>query len=202
MSHASLAVERLAPPRRQDYLRFFDHERGPAFRDNPDWARCYCHFHHVSPAIDWASLDGDANRTAMSARIGCGEMEGYLAYRGSEVVGWLNAQPRNRLRHCDARIGVAPVALPVPEHEAAAIVCFVVPDTQRRRGIARALLVHALDDLARRGVRVVDAYPLCADAAGAPDRDHYRGPRTLFVEHGFMDVGGDDRVRVMRKSLA
>jgi ribosomal protein S18 acetylase RimI-like enzyme len=202
MNAAPLAVERLTPSRCEDYLRFFDHERGPAFRDNPEWARCYCHFHHVSPVLDWDSLGGDANRMAMDARIACAEMEGYLAYRDAEVVGWLNAQPRNRLRHCDARIGIDAVALPVPEHEAAAIVCFVVPATERRRGIARALLTAALADLARRGVRVIDAYPRNVDAPGAPARDHYRGPRALFVEHGFVDVGGNDGVRVMRKSWA
>src|SRR5690348_3608849 len=157
MSAAPLAIERLTPSRRDDYLRFFDHERGPAFRDNPDWARCYCHFHQVSLALDWDALDADANRVAMAARIACAEMEGYLAYRAGEVVGWLNAQPRNRLRHCDARIGVARVAPPVPEHEAAAVVCFVVPAPERRHGIARALLAGALTDLARRGMRIVDA---------------------------------------------
>jgi GNAT superfamily N-acetyltransferase len=202
MNAAPLAVERLTPSRREDYLRFFDHERGPAFRDNPEWARCYCHFHHVSPVLDWDALDGDANRVAMDARIACGEMEGYLAYRGAEMVGWLSAQPRNRLRHCDARIGIAPIALPVPEHEAAAIVCFVVPARERRRGIARALLGAALEHMARRGIRIVDAYPRNVDAPDAPARDHYRGPRALFVEHGFADIGGNDAVCVMRKMLS
>ncbi|HTI49203.1 MAG TPA: GNAT family N-acetyltransferase [Casimicrobiaceae bacterium] len=201
MSAAPLAIERLTPSRRDDYLRFFDHERGPAFRDNPDWARCYCHYHQVSPALDWEALDADANRVAMAARIDCAEMEGYLAYRAGEVVGWLNAQPRNRLRHCDARIGVDGVALPVSEHEAAAIVCFVVPAHERRGGIARALLAGALADLARRGIRIVDAYPRNADTSDAPGRDHYRGPRALFAAHGFADIGGNERVRVLRKRL-
>jgi GNAT superfamily N-acetyltransferase len=199
---AQITVEPLAPARRKDYLRFFDHARGPAFSDNPGWARCYCHFHHVAPVLDWAALDGEANRVAVDARIACGEMEGYLAYRGGELVGWLNAQPRNRLRHCDARIGIAPVTVAVPEHEAAAIVCFVVPPRERRRGIARALLAAALAHLARRGIRIVDAYPRNLDAPDAAARDHYRGPRALFVEHGFADIGGNDSVRVMRKALA
>jgi len=194
-------IETLAPSRRGDYLRFFDHERGDAFADNPDWAPCYCQYHHVSPRIDWEALDGAANRLAMDARIACGEMSGYLAYRGDVVVGWLNAQPRQRLRHCDARVGVKPPPLPVPEHEAAAIVCFVVSPAHRRTGIARALLEGALADLALRGLRLVDAYPRAVESAGRFDQDHYRGPRRLFLAAGFEPVARDGDVVVMRKWL-
>ena len=44
-------IERLTPARRDDFLRFFDHEHGPAFADNPEWAKCYCHFYEVPKAI-------------------------------------------------------------------------------------------------------------------------------------------------------
>ena len=46
-----LRIERLTPARRDDYLRFFDHERGPAFADNPEWATCYCHYYQVPKSI-------------------------------------------------------------------------------------------------------------------------------------------------------
>jgi ribosomal protein S18 acetylase RimI-like enzyme len=197
-----LRVERLTPARRDDYLRFFDHERGEAFRDNAEWAPCYCHFHHVSTRIDFDALAAAANRIAMDARIACAEMEGYLAYRNDAVVGWLNAQTRNRLRHCDARIGVPPPTRDVPDHEAAAIVCFVIAPAARGQGIARALLSAALDDLAVRGVRIVDAYPRAADSTDAPMRDHFRGPRPLFAAAGFHDIGHHGGVRIMRKRLA
>lgn len=194
-------IEPLVPSRREAYLRFFDHERGAAFGDNPAWAACYCHFHHVAPVIDFDALDGSANRLAMDARIACAEMGGYLALRNDTVVGWLNAQPRTRLRHCDARIGVRPPPAGVPEHEAAAVVCFVVAPAERRRGIAAALLAGALADLAARGIRVVDAYPR-ADDVGAPfTQDHYRGPRRLFLAHGFEAVGRDGRIEILRKAL-
>ena len=198
---APLRVERLTPARREDFLRFFDHERGPAFADNPGWAPCYCHFHHVAPALDWSALTAEANRMAMDARIACAEMEGYLAYRDEQVVGWLNAQPRHRLQHCEARIGVAAPATGVPAHRAAAIVCFVVAPMERGHGVARGLLVHALDDLAARGVVVVDAYPARQAAADAADGDHFRGPPGLFAATGFAPVGGNADTEIVRKWL-
>lgn len=197
----ALCVEPLRPALRDDFLAFFDHERGRAFADNPGWAACYCHYHQVAPAIDWQTLDGPANRAAMRARIDTGEMEGYLAYRGREVVGWLNAQPRHRIPHCFARIGVAAPAIDIPPHEAAVIVCFVVTPNHRRSGIARTLLDHALAHLGARGLRIVDAFPLREDRA-ASVAALYHGSLAMYVTAGFQPFGTDgDRV-VMRKRLA
>lgn len=196
-----IRIEPLVPSRCADYLAFFDHERGPAFADNPRWATCYCHYHEVAPAIDWESLDGPANRVAMRSRIETGEMEGYLAYDGDAVVGWLNAQPRHKLPHAFARMDVTAPPIDVAVHEAAVIVCFVVAPTHRGRGVARALLEGALANLAERGIALVDAFPW-SDAAGPKsEASQYHGPLSLYEEAGFVRLGTDgDRV-VMRKSI-
>jgi len=196
----SLRVERLTPAMRDDYLRFFDHERGAAFSDNPEWARCYCHFYEVPKALPWQSFTADQNRTAITARIDAGEMEGFLAFAGDEVVGWLNAQPRHKLVHCWQRLGVEPTPLDVPPAEAAVIVCFVVAPQWRRRGVARALLDGALASFARRGIRVVDAFPFRAEPSVLP-ADHYHGPASLFRAAGFEAIGESANVTVMRMLL-
>ena len=159
MTIAGLTIERLTPARADDYLRFFDHESGPAFADNPEWATCYCHYYEVPPALKWGDFDGPASRLAMTARIATGEMEGYLAYAGADVVGWMNAQPYAKLRHACVRMRIAAPPLPVPAHDAAAIVCFVIAPARRRRGVARALLACGIENLAARGLALVDAFP-------------------------------------------
>ena len=201
MAAARIDVERLTATRRDDFLRFFDHEHGAAFADNPAWAKCYCHYYHVPKAIAWDTLDGAANRKAMTARIDVAEMEGFLAYAGGEVVGWLNAQPWHKLPHACARLGVAPPDLDVPAHEAAAIVCFVVAPPWRRRGVAKALLDGALASFAARGIRVVDAFPWKAgDSTTATD--HYHGPLSLFLAAGFVELRDEKDVTIVRKRLA
>lgn len=196
-----IAVERLTPARAGDYLRFFDHEHGPAFADNPEWARCYCHYYHVAPALDWPSFTAEMNRTAMRARIETGEMEGYLAYAQDEVVGWMNAQPYPKLRHACARLRIEAPALPVPPHDAAAIVCFVVAPGYRRRGVSRALLMAGLANLAERGVAVVDAFPWRVDVGSAAATDFYHGAASMFEAAGFAPIASDERMTVMRKTL-
>jgi ribosomal protein S18 acetylase RimI-like enzyme len=196
----SASVHRLTPSRRDDFLRFFDHERGAAFRDNPGWAKCYCHYYHMPKAVAWEGFDGPANRTAMAARMDAAEMDGFLAYAGSAVVGWLNAQPVHKLPHCTARMGISAPPLDVPPCFAAAIVCFVIDPHRRRRGIARSLLDAALASFATRGIRVVDAFPFKAGDSTAP-ADHYHGPPSLFREAGFEALSEHEHVIVMRKRL-
>jgi len=196
----ALTVEPLRPERVDDYLGFFDHEHGPAFSDNPEWAKCYCHFYEVPRAIDWPSLSGAQNRVAMRARIEVGEMEGFLAYDGPEVVGWMNAQPRHKLPHCFERMRIAAPDIPCSPSDAAVIVCFVIAPSRRRSGVARALLARGVEQLRCRGIKVVDAFPFKAgdSIAGA---DHYHGPLSLFVSEGFTVLREDAELTVMRKLL-
>lgn len=194
-------VRPLRPEDAGAFLGFFDHERGAAFSDNPAWAKCYCHYYHVPKTIRWASLSAPSNRAAMAARIDVGEMEGFLAYEGTSVVGWLNAQARHKLPYCFARFGIAPTPLPCAPFEAAAIVCFVIAPSRRRRGIARLLLSRALESFAARGFKLVDAFPFkSGDSQLAAD--HYHGPLPLFLDAGFSVIGQHKKLTVVRKQLA
>lgn len=197
---AGLAVAPLTPARLGDFLAFFDHERGTAFTDNPRWAKCYCHFYQVPKTIAWEGFDATANRIAMTARIAVGEMEGFLAYAGGAVVGWLNAQPLHKLPHCWARMGVERPAMAIPAHDAAAVVCFVIAPGSRRRGVARALLQGALASLESRGLRRVYAFPFEAGSDTAPTA-HYHGPKALFEAEGFVPVASAESLTLMCKDL-
>lgn len=198
---SDLRIERLTPSRGDDFLRFFDHERGPAFADNPEWAKCYCHYYQVPPALKWGDFDGPTNRIAMTARIATAEMEGYLAYAADEVVGWMNAQPYSKLRHACARMRIAEPPLPVAPHEAAAIVCFVVAPAHRRQGTARALLAAGLTNLTARGIALVDAFPWNVGAEDIKATDHYHGTLSMFTDAGFVPIATHDNVTVVRKTL-
>lgn len=196
-----MIVKSLTPALADDYLRFFDHERGPAFADNPEWATCYCHYYQVPTALKWGDFDGNMNRVAMRARIDAGEMEGFLAYDGDEVVGWMNAQPYTKLRYACPRMRIPQPDLPVAAHAAAAIVCFVVHPQHRRQGVSRALLACGLDNLRARGFALVDAFPWNVGADDAKATDFYHGAMSLFVAAGFATIATHDNVTVVRKTL-
>ncbi|MEP6942129.1 MAG: GNAT family N-acetyltransferase [Betaproteobacteria bacterium] len=193
-------IRPLTPACVDDYLGFFDHERGPAFADNAEWAKCYCHFYEVARALDWPSIPAGSNRAAMRARIEVGEMEGFLAYDGDDVAGWMNAQPRHKLPHCFDRMRIAAPAVPCAPSSAAVIVCFVIAPARRRTGVARALLDGGLAQLAARGIELVDAFPFKSGASTSAT-DHYHGPLSMFVDAGFAVMGEEEDVTVVRKLL-
>jgi ribosomal protein S18 acetylase RimI-like enzyme len=195
-----VVVRPLRPEDASAFLDFFDHERGVAFSDNPAWAKCYCRYYHVPKPMRWPSFSAANNRDAMAARIDVGEMEGFIAYEGNNVVGWLNAQPQHKLPHCFGRLGIAPPPLPCESFEAAAIVCFVIAPSRRRRGIARSLLVGALESFAARDFKLVDAFPFkSGDSQLAAD--HYHGPLPLFLEAGFSVLRQHKNLTVVRTLL-
>jgi GNAT superfamily N-acetyltransferase len=198
---SDLSIKPLSPALVGEFLRFFDHERGPAFADNPQWAKCYCHFYEVPRAIDWNSLTAQQNRVAMQSRIEVGDAEGFLALDGGEAVGWMNAQPRHKLPHCFERLGIAPTPLPCAPYQAAVIVCFVIAPARRRSGVARRLLADGLAALATRGIKLVDAFPFKAGESEVA-ADHYHGPLSLFLSQGFSILLENERMTVVRKLLA
>jgi GNAT superfamily N-acetyltransferase len=91
--------------------------------------------------------------------------------------------------------------LPVPRHEAAAVVCFVVAPAHRRRGIARALLDAGLTNFAQRGIKLVDGFPWNVDAGDANPTDFYHGSASMFAAAGFQPLATHENVTVVRKML-
>ena len=202
----SITVEPLTPAHASDFLAFFDHEQGPAFADNPEWSMCYCQFYHTPRSIDWKARSGVDNRAAMAGRIATGEMEGFLAYaenadtKTREVVGWLNAQPRNKLPHCFSRMRLPSTVIEQPDYKTAQLVCFVIHPKWRQRGIARRLLDAACESFSRRGIEMVEAYPFKSDDSEDPG-DHYHGRLPMLLDAGFEVVEVETSMTIVRKSL-
>jgi len=190
MTSPALEIVPLSAERLPEFLAFFD---GPAFADNPKWRSCYCQFLHVDHAVvDWQSRSADTNRAAACSRIGAGRMQGYLAYRDGRPVGWCNAAPRSLM---EAFAGE-------PDADAAAIGqigCFVVAPSERRSGIAAALLDAACAGLKTQGLAIAAATPR---RQAVTDAENHHGPLALYLAAGFAIHRSDDDGTVhVRRSL-
>ncbi|MCC7458928.1 MAG: GNAT family N-acetyltransferase [Nitrospira sp.] len=186
----ALTIRPLTAASQADFLRFFD---GPAFADNPRWASCYCQFPHVDPSRGvWSERTAEQNRAAACERIACGRMQGLLAYRGDEVVGWCNAAPRALLE--------AFADEPDPgAQRLGQITCFVVAQPHRRAGVARALLDAACEHLREQGLSLAEARP---SRKAASDAQHHQGPLSLYLAAGFsVHREDDDGTVVVRRAL-
>ena len=119
-------------------------------------------------------------------------MQGLLAYRGNEVVGWCNAAPRTML---DA-FADEPDS---DEERLGQITCFVVAKAHRRTGVARALLDAACELLRQQGLSIAEASP---SRSASSDAENHLGPLTLYISAGFeVHREEEDGVVVVRRSL-
>ena len=190
MHDDGLTIRRLAPELKDDFPRYFE---GAAFADNPKWKSCYCQFLYVDHTkVNWSTRTAAENRIAACDRIACERMQGLLAYRNGQVVGWCNAAPRDLLDSFADE--------PIPDAaQVGQITCFVVAREHRRAGVARALLEEACAMLREQGLKVAEANP-SRDAKS--DAQNHFGPLSLYLTSGFEVVKErEDGLVVVRRSL-
>jgi len=106
-----------------------------------------------------------------------------IGYRGKEPVGWGSFGPRQGY----AKLERSPVMRPVDDEPVWSIICFVVPSAHRHQGVARALLDAAIAYAKKRGVRLLEAYPV--DKAGRSHDDFmWFGAKSMYDAAGFVEV--------------
>jgi len=162
-------IRPLAPSELDDFLKFME---GPAFETNPQWAGCYCQFYLNTPEQQPADAErAEINRKTACDRINSRQMNGYLAYEGDEVIGWVAANKANNF-----------VGLPSTGEDVARVLCFIVDSKHQRKGIATDLLNFAIADLRSKGFKSIEAAPRAANDFASWG---YRGKLSTFLKAGF-----------------
>ena len=181
-------IRRLSPDELQNFLKFM---QGPAFETNPQWAGCYCQFYLDTEAERTpAEHRFEGNRQKACDRINAGTMNGYLAYEGDDVIGWVAANSANNFR-----------LLPPTDASTARVLCFIVDEAHQGQGVATALLNFAIEDLGKQGFKLLEAAPRANDEFASWG---YRGKLSSFIKAGF-EAGSmidADHVLVRRKLTA
>jgi ribosomal protein S18 acetylase RimI-like enzyme len=106
-----------------------------------------------------------------------------IGYRGTEPVGWISLGPRDDY----ARLARSPVMKPVDDTPVWSIVCLVVPSEYRGQGVARELVAGAVAYARKRGVQLLEAYPVDKDQPTATEAPWF-GSKAMFDEAGFEEV--------------
>lgn len=157
--------------RLDDILAFFDHD---AFAGMPEWAACYCMYHHL-PHDMWGERRWQDNRADLAARINSGETTGVLAYSEGSMVGWCNASLRKEL----------PARTEGTEEDQTVLVtsCFQIAPPYRGHGIATRLLAGAIELAKKQECSAVEGFPNSNPDATNPEA--FPGPVALYRSAGF-----------------
>lgn len=183
-----ITVEPLTPALRETYLDYFDTD---AVADNAGWAGCYCYFPHADHAArKWNVRSSAENRSAAASMLESGTMHGYLAFAEGRPIGWCSANTRDIYTIFDSD--------PRDQSAIGVVACFVVAESHRGQGVARALLESAIAGFREQGIETVEAFPL--EEAETAASNHF-GPLSMYQRAGFKVVGKDGKNLVVRKSL-
>jgi GNAT superfamily N-acetyltransferase len=146
----------------------------------------------------WDDLKGAPARRRFKALVAAGKAKGAIAFAGKEPIGWIALGPRRNF----ARLDRARTLACQDADDVWAIPCFYIKPGWRDRGVAAALLEHALRSLRRRGVRIVEGYPVnLKPGQRLPNAFAWTGTRSLFAAAGFelAGTGGTSKVRMRRR---
>jgi GNAT superfamily N-acetyltransferase len=161
---------------------------------------CWCMYYRESgrpPPLPGKSLR-DARKARLEALADADPPAGLIGYRGRMPVGWVTLGPRAHF----AKLARSPVMRPVDARPVWSIVCFVVPAEHRHQGVATALLQGAIDHARKRGVELLEAYPV---DKRVPARDEWmwHGAMSMYARAGFGEVARRKPERpVVRLELA
>ena len=193
-----IEIRKLTPDLAEEYVHFFDVTPHDI---NIDENKCYC---VIWRSDDSYSGDGDHWFPSREERrdhaiqfVKAGSLQGYLAYRGDEIVGWCNV-------NADCQLGVNHLRSywPIEEYHAdikiKSIFCFVIAPEVQRLGVATQLLERVCQDAAADGFDFVEAY---VNKKFTDVAHEFRGPLAMYEKCGFcMGAEQDGRV-VVRKAL-
>jgi GNAT superfamily N-acetyltransferase len=176
----ALTVRPLTPDRFGDLEAIFDAKGCSVARG------CWCMYYRVSGKSDWTRPSDKQRRNskdALKALAAHDPPPGLIGYRGKTPVSWISLGPREDY----AKLAKSPVMRPVDEQPVWSIVCFVVPSEFRRQGVAREMLAGAVRYAKKRGVKLLEAYPVDRSEPKAADASWF-GSKRMFDEAGFDEV--------------
>jgi GNAT superfamily N-acetyltransferase len=148
---------------------------------------CWCMYYRVSGKESGYTRPGDEQRARSKAALKGLVQEdpppGLIGYLGETPVGWVSLGPRRDY----AKLANSPTMKPVDDQPVWSVVCFVVPSEYRKQGVARDLLAGAIRYARKRGVRLLEAYPVDKAHPSASDAPWF-GSKSMFDEAGFEEV--------------
>ena len=173
----------LTPERWPDFVDLFE-RKGPRGGSGP--IHCSCMWWRER------SRSHEENRLGMERLVLNGAVPGLLAYDEGQAVGWISVAPREQhgqlLRSREYR------PEDPDEQGVWSIVCFFLRVGARHKGVSKALLDAAVEHAAKRGARVLEAYP--------NDKGDYMGTPELFAAAGFKSVRKTSARTIMRRNVS
>jgi GNAT superfamily N-acetyltransferase len=157
---------------------------------------CWCQAWCIGKGERWEDVKGKIAKARLRRSVLDGTRRGILAFLGDEPVGWCSFGPRLSFPRLERARSLKCDDAP----RVWSITCFFVARDHRRKGVADAMLDHAVRVMKRLRVEIAEGYPSKPDSAGQYIAAFsWTGTHSLFRKVGFVVAGnaegGKQRVR-------
>ncbi len=192
-----LEVEAAAARHAEGLAALFEHNDSP----------CFCRWWHFEGDKNgWEDRCANApheSRRELTDRLaqGSDEARGLVALGDGRVVGWMKLAPAGSMQKLYAQRLYR--GLPCFEGDRSGVYtigCFLVDESWRRRGVARALVDAAIALAPGWGARAIEAFPRRGDALSP--QEMWTGPVATLTDAGFREVFEFKPYPVLRLDLA
>jgi GNAT superfamily N-acetyltransferase len=174
MAEGRLTVKLLGPDTWDAFAQLVEENNGV-------WGGCWClgfHIHNKAlKGLNWAQRQAEKEQ-----RVHDGRTHAALVFDGERCVGWCQFGSPEELPEVKSRRLYEKGLVTLPDWR---ITCFFTGKGQRRRGVAAAALVGALDEIARQGGGTVEGYPEETDDRTLSGSFLHTGPMAAFENNGF-----------------
>jgi len=156
------------------------------FGSNGACGGCWCQAWRIEKGESWAEIKGAIARRRLHDGIRKRTTLGILAFEGKIPVGWCTFGPRDTF----PRLNRARTLRCTDSSNVWSIPCFFVSRNYRGRGVATAMLDHALRVMLQRQAPIAEGYPSKPDKEGRYiSAFSWTGTRSLFRNAGFTIAG-------------
>ena len=143
---------------------------------------CWCMLWRLKRS-EFEHQKGKKNKQAMKALIESGGTPGILAYHKGQPVAWCSVAPREQFPALErSRILKKIDHLPVWS-----ISCFFVEKNYREKGVSVQLARAAIDFVAKKGGKIIEAYPVEPGKDRSPPAFVWTGLAAGFKKAGFKE---------------
>jgi len=184
----NIKIRKLSAALLEDYLHFFDEHED-----------CYCVCYSGDNHAGKDFRKKETRREHAAKFVVSGMIQGYLAYSDNQVVGWCNANNRNKCLQCEGwqvMLSSVDIAESDADVKIKSVFCFTIAPVFRRKGISAQLLGQVCADAAKDGYDCVEAYP---NKAFIDTFQDHMGPLDLYKNFGFEPHSETENKIVMRK---
>lgn len=141
--------------------------------------------------------DNEKNHRRLRVRSAQTPPPGLLGYLQGDPVGWVQVGRRSEFERLERSKALGAI----DDQPVWSVNCFFIHRAARRRGVARGLLVAAIEFASAHGASVLEGYPVDGPRKGSTD--YYTGTLGLFERAGFIEVARRQPERpIVRLDLA